>query len=302
MLPTTTASKYLVLSYFDSLVNQLLAITWNLGRSPTSQMPVTSYSWAVKHASPWGWFLLNSPRSVRPLGPIMLAPLEEDDPNLQPPILHIMEAEPTSAPCGWPKRTQPPPTPTELPYPATKASLERLQEFLLDYYGSSTFNTCPHQRLPLMEAPPMRLMVDHSAQPVAHHQAIPVPLHWCDDVKAGLERDVQLGVLEPVPIGEPVTWCHRMVVSAVLWISRPSTYTPLGRPTISSLHSIRHALSLPTRRKLYLMHGMDTIVSPSTLMTATWPPSSLLGVGKATVWPLRAMSPPVMPTPGAMMS
>jgi len=30
--------------------------------------------------------------------------------------------------------------------------------------------------------------------------------------KAGLDRDVRLWVLEPVPVGEPVTWCHRMVI------------------------------------------------------------------------------------------
>ena len=93
------------------------------------------------------------------------------------------------------------------------------RKFILKFSPQADFNfvqpcTCPHQRLPLMEAPPMRLMVDHSAQPVAHHKAIPVPLHWCDDVKAGLDSDVQLGVLEPVPIGEPVTWCHQMVVCA----------------------------------------------------------------------------------------
>ena len=46
------------------------------------------------------------------------------------------------------------------------------------------------------------------------HSPIPIPLHWQDDVKAGLDRDVRLGVLEPVPIGEPVTWCHRMVICA----------------------------------------------------------------------------------------
>ena len=26
------------------------------------------------------------------------------------------------------------------------------------------------------------------------------------------DRDVRLRVLEPVPVGEPVTWCHRMVI------------------------------------------------------------------------------------------
>ena len=34
-------------------------------------------------------------------------------------------------------------------------------------------------------------------------------------METGLDRDMQLGVLEPVPIGEHmVTWCHRMVVCA----------------------------------------------------------------------------------------
>ena len=116
--------------------------------------------------------------------------------------------------CQCPKRTTPPQTPTSLPYPATEANREKLQQYLLDYYSSSTFNTCEHQTLPLMEGPPMRLMIDPHAAPTAYHSPIPVPLHWQDDVKAGLDRDVRLGVLEPVPIGEPVTWCHRMVICA----------------------------------------------------------------------------------------
>ena len=66
-----------------------------------------------------------------------------------------------------------------------------------------------HQALPLMESPPMRLMINPDVTPTAYHSHIPVPLHWLDAVKAGLDRDVRLGVLEPVPIGEPVTWCHQ---------------------------------------------------------------------------------------------
>ena len=31
-------------------------------------------------------------------------------------------------------------------------------------------------------------------------------------MKAVLNHDVSLGILEPVPVGEPVTWCHRMVI------------------------------------------------------------------------------------------
>ena len=51
-------------------------------------------------------------------------------------------------------------------------------------------------------------MVNPTAEPVAHHTPVPVPLHWQADVKKGLDQDVILGVLEPL------TWYHRMVVCA----------------------------------------------------------------------------------------
>ena len=128
---------------------------------------------------------------------------------------------PTSAPesgifrpCKCPRRQAPPPPPTRLPFTASEDNSVKLEKWLLEYYGSSTFNVCEHQPLPMMSGPPMQLMVDSSARPVAHHTPIPFPIHWQDDVKAGLDQDVRLGVTEPVPIGTPVTWCHKMVVCA----------------------------------------------------------------------------------------
>ena len=114
--------------------------------------------------------------------------------------------------CDCPKRSMPPPLPTTIPFPATEVNAEKLKQWLLKYYAASTFNVCPHSQLPLMTGPPLALMIDPKATPVAIHSPIPVPLHWQDKVKAGLDRDVNLGVIEPVPVGEPVTWCHRMVV------------------------------------------------------------------------------------------
>ena len=61
-------------------------------------------------------------------------------------------------------------------------------------------------------APPMKLMLDNNAIPVCIHKAPPVPVHFQDQVKEGLDSDVRLGVIEPVPFGTPTTWCHRMVV------------------------------------------------------------------------------------------
>ena len=120
----------------------------------------------------------------------------------------------TSEVCDCPRRAEPPTKPTTLPMPATEANRETLQKHLLRIYAQSTFNTCPHQPLPRMTGPPLRLMLDEDATPVAHHTPIPVAIHWQDEVKAGLDQDVRLGVLEEVPIGTPVTWCHRMVICA----------------------------------------------------------------------------------------
>ena len=116
--------------------------------------------------------------------------------------------------CNCPKRDPPPPLPTDLPFPPDEGNRQNLHSYLLNHYRSSTFNTCEHQPLPMMRVPPMRLMVDSSAEPFACHTPIPVPLHWQEEVKAGLDQDVRLGVIEEVPIGTPVTWCHRMVVCA----------------------------------------------------------------------------------------
>jgi len=41
-------------------------------------------------------------------------------------------------------------------------------------------------------------MIKPEATPKAHHTPIPVPLHWQDKIKAGLDEDVRLGVIEPV--------------------------------------------------------------------------------------------------------
>lgn len=116
--------------------------------------------------------------------------------------------------CQCPTRQLPPPLPTTLPFAATNNNRLNLRDFLLNHYRSNTFNTCEHQALPLMRGPPMRLLVEPDAKPVAHHSPVPVTILWQEEVKAGLNQDVRLGVIEPVPIGEPVTWCHRMVICA----------------------------------------------------------------------------------------
>ena len=150
-----------------------------------------------------------------------------------------------------------------LPFPIYEGCREKLQQFLHDY-RSSTFNMCEHQQLPLMDCPPMRLMIDPDAKPVAHQTHVPVPLHWRDAVKDGLDQDVRLGVIEKVSIGDPVTWCHRMVVCA----KKNGKHRRSVDFQALNVHSTRETHHTPSpflqarsfqlaRRRLCLTLGMD---------------------------------------------
>ena len=48
--------------------------------------------------------------------------------------------------------------------------------------------------------------------PKAIHRPATIPVHWQEQVKADIERDIALGVLERVPQNTPTVWCSRMHV------------------------------------------------------------------------------------------
>ena len=65
-----------------------------------------------------------------------------------------------------------------------------------------------------MSCEPISIHFRPESSPSAHHCPIPVPHHWKEQVKADLDRDVRLGIIEPVPLGTPTIWCSKMVVVA----------------------------------------------------------------------------------------
>ncbi|GFO33256.1 enzymatic polyprotein [Plakobranchus ocellatus] len=136
--------------------------------------------------------------------------------------------------CHCPPCQTPPPLPTSLPFPATEENREKLERWLLDYYKSSTFNVCEHQELPMMSGPPMRLIIDDDATPITHHIPIPVPIHWQEQVKAGLDQDVRLGVIEPgyIASGDAYTRCFDEVVSDIDNKSKVIDDTIMWSPSI----------------------------------------------------------------------
>ena len=115
--------------------------------------------------------------------------------------------------CDCPRRSPVPKRPESLPFKPTPENIPRMKRWLLDYFGASTFNTCPHQPLQEMSGPPVEIHVDPDAQPRVCHTPAQIPLHWQEQVEEDIQRDVALGILEKVPYGEPVTWCHRMVIT-----------------------------------------------------------------------------------------
>ena len=117
------------------------------------------------------------------------------------------------APCGCPYRASIPPKPESIPFKPTEANRDALERWLREHFRSSAFNTCPHQRLQVMTGRPLDITFARGAKPLAVHTPISVPHHWEKKVKEDLDRDVRLGIIEPVPAGTPTIWCSRMVVA-----------------------------------------------------------------------------------------
>lgn len=118
-------------------------------------------------------------------------------------------------PCDCPDRGPVPEPPTSLPYEAVEENIEKLKEWIINHYKASAFNTCTHQRMPLVHSsPPLRLHLDKSMKPVVCHKAGNVLVHFQAEVKAGLDRDVRIGVLRKVPVNNPVkSFCSRMCIA-----------------------------------------------------------------------------------------
>lgn len=119
----------------------------------------------------------------------------------------------TEMECKCPVRTPTPRRPTAIPFPPTQENVTQLKGWLLSNFASSAFNTCPHQPLPVMSGEPVTVHFQPNATPHAVHTPIPVPHHWKEKVKADIDRDTRLGIIEPIPQGTITPWCARMVVT-----------------------------------------------------------------------------------------
>ena len=116
--------------------------------------------------------------------------------------------------CNCLQRALPPGRPATLPFAPIAENAAKMREWLVDRYGASTFNKCPHQPLPVMTGPPMKVNISESATPYITRRPPRVPIHWRAQVIEQLDRDIALGVIERVPPGTPDSWLHSMVITA----------------------------------------------------------------------------------------
>ena len=96
-------------------------------------------------------------------GCIALGLISKDFPTVGEVKTIELGTESSGEECDCPRRQLPPPRPDTIPFPPTTENKVMLKEWLLERYKSSTFNTCEHQLLPMMDVPPLRLMVDKDA-------------------------------------------------------------------------------------------------------------------------------------------
>jgi hypothetical protein len=106
-------------------------------------------------------------------------------------------------PCSCQRRVFVEP-PDQLPVPATASNRKVLEEYIKNHFKAGAFNTCKRQHWPITAGPPMKIHTPPEAPRTYCRRPTKVPLHFREEVKAGLEADIKKGVLD--------TWCSRMVI------------------------------------------------------------------------------------------
>ena len=109
-----------------------------------------------------------------------------------------------------PPRPAPPARPAKLPYPTTAENIPKLEQYIRNKFSVRVFNSSAP--LAALSGPAAKIHLRQNAIPVSRHTPIPISHHWKAKVKASLDTDIERGIITPVPIGTPVTWCSPMVL------------------------------------------------------------------------------------------
>ncbi|CAL8135979.1 unnamed protein product [Orchesella dallaii] len=90
--------------------------------------------------------------------------------------------------------------------PSTEA--EEIKEKLLKQLGVAFDDST----LKPMTGAPMKIDLIPDAKPCRRYKTYTIPFHWREQVQQQLDDMKTKGIIEPVPVGESVDWCHPMVI------------------------------------------------------------------------------------------
>ena len=112
-----------------------------------------------------------------------------------------------------PKHTpQLPMRPKTIPFRPIEQNITKLKQWLVENFADTAFSR--EAPFPAMSGPPAHIHLKENPIPKAKHNPIPIPLHFKEKVKELLDKDVERGIISPVPIGTPTNWCSTMVITA----------------------------------------------------------------------------------------
>ena len=92
----------------------------------------------------------------------------------------------------------PPEKPSQLPFAPIPENVTLLETYIMEKFEQTGFNA--DAPFPSLSTPPAHIHIKPDAIPYARHVPIPVPHHWKNEIKAGLDRDVERGIIARVPI------------------------------------------------------------------------------------------------------
>ena len=84
-----------------------------------------------------------------------------------------------------------------------------LKSWLLEKFAKTAFNK--DQVFQAMSGPDIHI---HLKVPKAKHNPISVPLHFKEPVRQALWKDLERGIIAPVPVGMPTDWGSTIVITA----------------------------------------------------------------------------------------
>jgi len=210
--------------------------------------------------------------------------------------------------CTCPPRIMPQ-RPDKLPFPAIPENNAKMEEWLKEYFGPSTFNTCSSQILPEMTGPPVEIHLKEGAIPYKAQTAVSIPIHWQKPVRELYTKEKSMKVLKTQQPNEDNEWCFREVYTAKSngEPRRTVDYRPLNRwvkrdayATESPFHVVRHIPGETWKTVTDAWNGYHLV--PSILIPENSRPSSQWKENFNTLDAHKGHVLRVMPSTGAMQA